>query len=118
MRVAVEDGEPGLALHRGRDVHERRARPGHARNGLRQPALVAHLSRDHVHEVAHAGVGVELREREAVLLTEAALLQLVAHHPEADEEVVPDPPTHLLQHLQAEPRPGSRGSRRTRRCAG
>ena len=101
----VEDGEPGLALHRGRDVHEGRPRPGHARNGLGQSALVAHLPRDHVHEVAHAGVGVDLREREAVVLREPALLQLVPHHPESDEEVVPDPPAYLLQHFQTEPSP-------------
>ena len=99
----VKDREPGLALHLRRDVHERRARAGHARNGLGEPALVPHLSRNHVHEVAHAGVGVELRERKAVVLGEPALLQLVAHHSEADEEIVPDPPAYLLEDLQTEP---------------
>ena len=101
----VKDREPGLALHVRRDPHERGTRPGHARNRLRQPALVPDLPRDHVHEVAQAGVGVVLREREAILLVETALLQLVAHHPESDQEVVPDPPTDLLQDLQAEPGP-------------
>ena len=99
----VKDGEPGLAFHGGRDVHERRARAGHARNGLGEPALVPDLPRDHVHEVAHAGVGVDLRQNEAILLIEPTLLELVTHHPEADEEVVPDPPAYLLQHLETEP---------------
>ena len=98
----VEDRQSGRALHLGRNVQERRARTGHARNRLGEPALVTDLSCDDVHEVADAGVGVVARQSEAVLLIETAFLQLVTHHPEADEEVVADSPANLLQHLEAE----------------
>ena len=114
----VKDGEPGLALHPRRDVHVGRARSRHARNGERQPPLVSHLARDDVEEVAHAGVRVDIRKREAVILVEPAFLELVAHHPEADQEVLAHSPAHLLQDLEPRSGRGSRGFRRIRRCAG
>ena len=101
MRGGVEHRESGFALHLPRDVHEGRARTGHARDGLRQPALVPHLPRDHVHEVAQARVCVELRQRQAVVPRKPAFLEIVAHHPEAHQEVLPDPAAHLFEDFEA-----------------
>ena len=98
----VKHRDPGLALHPRRDVHVGRTRAGHARNGQREPALVSHLARDHVQEVAHAGIGVDPGDGETVLLIEPAFLQLVSHHPEADQEVFPHAAPDLLQDLEAE----------------
>ena len=99
----VEHRKSGLALHLGRDMHERRERPGHGRNGLGKPALVADLPDDHIQEVAHAGVGVDFRERKAVLPGQPAFLEFVADHPQTDQEILSHPAPDFLQHLETEP---------------
>ncbi len=84
------------------EIEVRRGSRAHAGNDVRERLVRVDMAADHVDEVDEARGGEALCDRYAFLAREAAVPVLVAHHPDADEEIVSHVLADRAQDVEAE----------------